>query len=111
MRTKAKIEQHRTTEDAAYKDLPDPLQKPQPPEGEAEGSESEEVLMRKKAINIRKPISSKERINLSIFEAEEKKVNTAKIINFSFCSQSPRRERESPDRRGNIPAATKLNFI
>lgn len=62
--------------------------------------------MRKKAINIRKPVSSKERINLSIYEEDRKA--TAKIINFSFISQSPRRE--SPDRRAQLPA-TKLNFI
>ena len=67
--------------------------------------------MRKKAINIRKPISSKERINLSIFESEDKKVNTAKIINFSFCSQSPRhRSKDTTERRFNLPA-TKLNFV
>jgi hypothetical protein len=36
-------------------------------EEEQEGTESEEVLNRKKAINIRKPISSKDRMNLSIF--------------------------------------------
>ena len=37
-------------------------------------------------------------------------MNTAKIINFSFISESPRnRSKDSGDRRFNIP--NKLNFV
>jgi hypothetical protein len=41
-------------------------------------------------------------------------VNTAKIINFSFCSQSPRHrnrgDRDASERK-NFPLPTKLNFV
>ncbi len=67
------------------------------------------MASKKKAINIRKPISSKERIHLSLLEAEDKKV-TAKIINFSFINQSPRhRSKDNADRRLEVP--NKLNFV
>jgi hypothetical protein len=49
-------------------------------------------------------------MNLSIFEPEDKKVNKAKIINFSFYSQSPRnKSKDNGDKRLNLP--NKFNFI
>jgi hypothetical protein len=50
---------------------------------------------------------------LSIIESERsesKKINTAKVINFSFYSQSPRgKSKESCQTRRNFPS--KLNFV
>jgi hypothetical protein len=49
-------------------------------------------------------------MNLSIIESESKKINTAKVINFSFYSQSPRgKSKESCQTRRNFPS--KLNFV
>lgn len=108
MRTRSRPDQQRTTEDNYAPPVEQETLERPPPEDIPEGCSSEEVFARKRAINIRKPVTSKEKIG--VCEAE-KKVATAKIINFSFCSQSPRgRSRPSED-RGRLALPQKLNFI
>ena len=46
--------------------------------------ESDEVFRGRRAIHIRKPISSSKE---KLFAEDKKSSNTAKIINFSFASQ------------------------
>ena len=65
-----------------------------------------DVFRQRRAINIIKPINqSKERI-LSV---EERKDNTAKIINFSFCSQTP--TSRSKDEKLKLYIPPRLNFV
>lgn len=60
----------------------------------------------KKAINIRKPVlASREKIS----SYEDKKVSTAKVINFSFCSQTPRTRSKDDKQRFYLPQ--RLNFV
>ena len=70
-------------------------------------AESSEVFRGRKAINIRKPINqSKERI----MSLDEKKGNTAKIINFSFCSQANSNSKPKDDKL-KLYIPPRLNFV
>jgi hypothetical protein len=60
------------------------------------------VFRGRRAINIRKPVSKEKILSL-----EEKKGNTPKIINFSFCSHAPR----SKDEKLKLYLPSRLNFV
>ena len=69
--------------------------------------DSSEVFRCKRAINIRKPINqSKEKIS----SIEEKKGNTAKIINFSFCSNT-NGSRSKDEKFKGLYIPPRLNFV
>ena len=111
LRRNSKNEHNRTTEDLLKEAASLP-----PESREEDNCVSEEMLARKKAINIRKPVPSRLGENVANFESSSPSERrsgdgrTARIINFSFCSQSPRRR--TPERGlGKMGIVSKLNFL